>query len=287
MTNGEKILKEIQARWGKDARLIFISYNKSMWDSMASIQEAALRKKMVADVYAVPFKGKGKNKVYVEGGYKSETYEFNLNNYDVAVVNYPFDDVNTLTAIPWDCHTDRLKAAGLKIVYVPYFGFYCNTDQANKPGVFNADLICVDSENDAQTYIDLGVGDKVIITGSPKVDTYKQTKRKIACVCNSLIPFVNAPDHKLNRYKRIIEELNAEGYLVIFRPHPLLEEGIMRYTPAFWDRYKEFIEWAEYYCLIDKSKEPWKALKNSTVVYGDGASLKLLCDSVGVKYNIL
>ena len=285
MTNGERILAEIRKRWGKDVRLIFISYCRSMWDSMESIQAAAIKKGLVADVYPVPYMAKGTNTVHFEGGYINEVMLFNTEQYDVAVINYPFDDINTLTCFQKECQSKALKAAGLKVVYVPYYGFYASVEQITKPVVYNANLICVHSEKDAEPFREIGV--ETTVTGSPKVDAYKKAKKGAVCIANSLIPFLNNPGKKLTQYRQTIAGLYNKGDMIIFRAHPLMMEGILRYRPDYEDEYKDFLDWAKDYCLMDNSKTPWRTLKNCKMVIGDGASMKMLCEAVGLEYVML
>ena len=285
MTNGERALNEIIKRYGR-ARLAFINYKREMWDCMESIYEAARAAGISASVINIGYRYKFSEHYTSD----AEPSEFHAEDYDVAIINYPYDDNNTLTGLNPAFYTDALRAKGLIVVYVPYFGYGCSDHTANQPGAKNADMIILDSEADKAPYMAAGIPeDRLAVTGAPKTDTILKAKANmsICLVALSLMPTLNYFDYTITATRVLVERLISTGSTVIFRPHPLLGAGVRRYKEDKMSEWMDFDEEMSACCLMDYTPAPERVLAVSTKVYLNGGSLEDMCQAGRIEYELI
>lgn len=114
--------------------IVFMPYKFSMWDSLKSIYEEAI-KSQEFDVHLMPLPYYELNheneKNYVYEGDKFQIEGYDIKKYDISNLMYEspdliflhniYDEYNTLTMIDENYHTKNLKKINCKIVYVPYY----------------------------------------------------------------------------------------------------------------------------------------------------------------------
>ncbi|NME42016.1 hypothetical protein HF863_04455 [Lactobacillus agilis] len=161
-----KLTAKLSAKHKK--QVVFLPYKASMWDSLASIYEAASADPS-CDAYVIPIPYFTKDE---HGKLKSLHYEGDLFPKDVPITSwkdYPlakmrpdiiyihnsYDDGNLITTVLPAFYTDKLKQYTDLLVYVPYFvslhecKFY---NYALAKGIENTDVVFVQDEVDKAGY---------------------------------------------------------------------------------------------------------------------------------------
>lgn len=155
-----KLTTKLSAKHKK--QVVFLPYKASMWDSLASIYEAASADPN-CDAYVVPIPyftkdehGKLKDLHYEGNLFPKEVPITSWQDYplarkrpDIIYIHNPYDDGNIVTTVLPAFYTDKLKQYTDLLVYVPYFvslherKYYEHT--LNK-GIENADVVFVQDE---------------------------------------------------------------------------------------------------------------------------------------------
>lgn len=286
MTNGEKALMAIIRQYGNNIRIAFINYKREMWNCMDSIYEAARSFGIAASIINIGYRYKFADHYQAD----AMPTEFYPEDYDIAIINYPYDDNNTLTGLNPAFYTASLHDYGLKIVYVPYFGYGCSNNTANQPGAKAADMIILDRESDKDPYLAAGIPeDRLMVTGAPKTDAIQKAKANmnICCIALSLMPTINNFSYTITKTRALIERLVGTGSTVIFRAHPLLIGGITQYKADKLVEWTNFIEEVRDCCLMDETPTPERTLAISNRVYLNGGSLADMCKAGNIEYEII
>ena len=189
--------------------MVFLPYKASMWDSMESVWEAAL-KDGEYDVYVVPipYFDRNPDKSFGEMHYEGdkypdyvpvtswETYHVEERYPDAIFIHNPYDQFNFITSVHPSFYSSRIKDYTDMLVYIPYFvatahqvqGHFCTL-----PGTFYADRVIVEDEEIRKSYIRhfceyeekmrcRGVfgkaEEKFLALGSPKFDKVLTTRRE-------------------------------------------------------------------------------------------------------------
>lgn len=182
---------------------VFFPYMASMWDSMASVWEAA-QNDPSCDAYVVPvpyfdrLPDHSLGAMHYDGALYPdgvpvtdwETYDPGARHPDIAFVHNPYDERNYVTSVHPRFFCRRLKAEADLLAYIPYFvtaddvpAHFCVC-----PGTFWADRVFVQSDAVRETYLrefsaaqkaDAGrFSEKFAALGSPKFDRVLRAKRE-------------------------------------------------------------------------------------------------------------
>ncbi len=202
-----KVESSIHAELKSDkTEVLFLPYKASMWDSLASIWQAA-QNDPSCDAYVVPIPYYDRlpdgalGQMHYEGDQYPcdvpitdwKNYDIEARHPDIIFIHNPYDSSNHVTTIHASFYSKRLKNFTDMLVYVPYF--VCVDDVPEhlcmSAGVLHADKVIVQSEKVRQTYIRVfketekenhcvgKFGDaenKFVALGSAKLDSIYQSK---------------------------------------------------------------------------------------------------------------
>ncbi len=201
--------------------VVFLPYKASMWDSLESVwKKADADPDTEAYVIPIPYFDKNPDGSFGEEHYEGELYpeyvpitdyrkyDFEGRHPDEIYIHNPYDEYNILTSVHPYFYSTYLRKYTDKLIYIPYFILSeIDPDDDEKieniesfidqPGVHNADLVIVQSENMAKIYIKvltrilMKKSDKydeetvknflqgcIKGWGSPKVDKIKNTNKE-------------------------------------------------------------------------------------------------------------
>lgn len=200
-TNGERIWRAMTEDL-HGGKALFLPYKASMWDSLESVWEAAVKDdKWDVTVSVIPYYDKVDGQLRPENMH-CETAEFPKNvpikdhktlqlekeHYDIIFIHNPYDQYNFVTSIAPEYYAPELKKHTGRLVYIPYF-VHNNEGvafpSAVNPGTTWSDYTIIATEKVRAQYIAhftkgvpdyekyKGVGSiekKFIALGSPKYD---------------------------------------------------------------------------------------------------------------------
>ena len=178
------------------------------------------------------------------------------------------------------------------------------------PGMLHADQVIVQSEAMRQVYIQIMTeytkkgekdqeywGKKILGLGSPKVDRIYSLKRneleipqdwmkviykldgslkKVILYNVSVGPFLNKSQEMLEKMEEVFRFFNKrEDAVLLWRPHPLLENTISSMRPKLYKEYKRLKEKfiRENMGIYDDTSDMYTAIGLSDAYYGDWSSL--------------
>ena len=325
--------------------IVFFPYKASMWDSLESVYLAAKEDKS-CDAYCVPIPYFDRNadgslgKMHYEGkDYPKnieiinwETYDLETRRPDVVYIHNPYDEANRVTCVHPRFFSSNLKKYTEKLVYIPYF-VLAEIEPDNQaaidgmkhfitlPGVLYADKVILQSEKMRQIYINelskaieatgntvdrKSLEEKVLGTGSPKLDKVKNTKveeievpedwkkilrrddgtQKKSIFYNTTIVALLEQDEKmLEKIKSVLQifKERQEDVVLIWRPHPLIESTIKSMRPKLWEEYSKIVEQykEEGWGIYDDTPDMNKAIMISDAYYGDMSSVVQVYQETG------
>jgi len=282
ITNGEKIVRILMDEGIKS--ILFIPYNKAMVDSMTSVIESAKNLGLKVEVYPLKFTTCGE-----------ERYEFetkgskpNVEDFDAVVYHNPYDNVNYVTEVDKNFHSNKLKGK-TTLVYIPYYcGKSSNLDFLVNPGCQNADIIFCDPEDEiGYKLIYSDYSDKKIFgIESPKMDTIVKGDGNCVLICTSLIAFLDGGKYKIAAYREWINKLENEE--IIFRPHPLMRETIRTLRPNLlkdWDNLIDEIKSKN--IEIDTEPQVGKTFAKCKLLVSDPSSIIKMWEKTSKPYNVI
>ncbi|WP_462271554.1 CDP-glycerol glycerophosphotransferase family protein [Ligilactobacillus agilis] len=155
-----KLTTKLSAKHKK--QVVFLPYKASMWDSLASIYEAASADPS-CDAYVVPIPyftkdehGKLKDLHYEGNLFPKEVPITSWQDYplakkrpDIIYIHNPYDDDNLITTVLPAFYTAKLKQYTDLLVYVPYFVSLHERkhyEYALNKGIENADVVFIQDE---------------------------------------------------------------------------------------------------------------------------------------------
>ena len=299
--------------------IVFLPYCYAMWDCMKSVFEGCLERGIPCAVMPIPYFSLKDGKID-EWHYEFDAFEGEIDEEDLldfnkfdeldfshVVIHNPYDDRNTLTTIHPFFYSDVLKEKGKKIIFIPYGipygGVSCDEMRLQK-GALNADYIFVNGEKElagminAFKKIGVDISDRCFATGSPKLDALTDNRempfdwkskicKRVTLVCNSLIAFMNNPQKKLEQYKEVVWNQLANGRMVIFRPHPLMNETIRTRLPQYYDEWYELLDWIAQDCIIDDYYALATDIQFSDQLISDPSSVVEIWKETGKPYEVL
>lgn len=321
--------------------VVFLPYKASMWDSLESVWKAA-DEDPDCDAYVIPIPYFDKNP---DGSFKEMHYEgdqypayvpvTHYDDYDITVrepdmifIHNPYDEYNYVTSVAPKFYSRNLKQYTEKLVYIPYF-VLGEIDPENKealkgiehfciaPGVLNADVVIVQSENMRKAYIEIlteAMGEntrsqwekKILGLGSPKMDKVLETReedcnipedwmriltkqdgsrKKVILYNTSVTALLQHEEKMLIKMRSVFETFkdSVDDVALLWRPHPLIKATIESMRPQLWMDYEKLVEEyrAEGWGIYDDSAELDRAIALSDAYYGDHSSLVQLCQQAG------
>jgi hypothetical protein len=257
--------------------VVFFPYKASMWDSLATVYEAAaMDENCVVRVVPVPYyqlSVKDAIPTYEGDRFPASVPITHYNHYnleeeqpDIIFVHNIYDQYNTLTRVHEHFFTSNLKRFTDMLVYIPYhvssFIKQGKTGDRsyNLPSIRNVDKIILVGEYLKEAAIHDGIPEeKLLALGSPKLDPMIK-------VINKEIPYPDEWEEKIEgktvyllntgclyfaentmgKIERLLDFIHFPRYVedsvVIWRPHPLTKISIMKYTPHILDYYIDLTE---------------------------------------------
>ena len=275
----EIIISELNELIPVKLNIAFMPYKVTMWDSLASIYEAAKKdKNCVAKVIPIPYYKLAADKAVptYEGNLfpndvpitSFENYDLEKEEPDIIFIHNAYDQYNTITRVDERFFTSNLKKHTDMLVFVPYHisSFLTKSGEKNKylafdiPTIDNLDKVIVAGKYVKDAAVANGLpADKFLVLGSPKFDAiynaihkekeipnaWKNTvKDKVVYGLDTNCMFlINNPFDGLAFIEKVMDiaRLN-EKCAVIWRPHPLTETSIEHYIPQMLPVYKKLIQ---------------------------------------------
>ena len=214
-------------------------------------------------------------------------YDFEKHRPDMIYIHNPYDDCNYVTSVLPEFYSKNLKQYTDKLVYIPYF-VLGEIDPENEeavkgiahfctvPGVFNADVVIVQSENMRKAYIEAltdAAGEntrshwekKILGLGSPKLDKVAKTseeeytlperwrqilekpdgsRKKVILYNTSVTALLQEGEKMLQKMQSVFDifKENIEDVALLWRPHPLIKATIESMRPQLWLQYVQLEE---------------------------------------------
>ena len=333
---GESIQKDILDR----KTVVFLPYKVSQWDYIASVWQAASSDEN-CDVYVVPipyfykeYDGALRDmqceaELFPEEVtvLKYDEYDFGLQYPDMIFIQNPYDEFNPVMSVHSFFYSSNLKQYTEKLVYIPpfvleefnkesYREWYNMQYYCTMPGVVNADLVIVQSENMKQLYVDklsefAGEGtrsiwqEKILGIGSPKEDVkhlqiteqelqetwrdciFKEDgkQKKVILYYVSLSSFTQHGHAAISKMRRVFEtfEENSEDVVVLWKMQLFIKDTIKQMDSAL---YQELCELEELFLkkqfgILDDSMSNEQVVAMCDAYYGDTSPMVQMCRNTG------
>lgn len=227
-----KVKNYVKYDTGPDTlEVVFLPYKASMWDSLASVWQAA-NEDPICKAYVMPIPYFDKSplgsfqKMHYEGDqFPQEIPITDWRSYDIAkhhpdaiYIHNPYDNCNCVTSVYPDFYSEKLKDYTDILIYIPYFvsGKKVESHFCVCPGILYAHRVIVQSEKIRQIYIEeytkfirendcehqFGSPEKKFTAlGSPKFDRVRSARKE-----NYQLP---------RQWKRLIQKESGEYKKVI------------------------------------------------------------------------
>ncbi len=273
----EVLVKLIKDTIGTKLNIVFFPYKVSMWDSLATIYEAAKNDpNCVVNVVPIPYYQLSQSEAiptYEGDRFPKDVEVTHYTNYnleeqepDIIFIHNIYDNYNTLTRVYDEYYTSNLKKYTDMLVYVPYYtasfipykkgGFY----PYHSPAIDNIDKFILAHNKEKEIAMKEGISeDKLLVLGSPKLDIMyrslhktpnhpEEWKEKLdgktvyllntGCLYFAANPFL--------ALEKLIDIFNiprfVENSVILWRPHPLTKISILKYTPYFSGYFSNLLE---------------------------------------------
>lgn len=299
--------REVETIFPTAYEVLFVPYKASMWDALESVYaEAKKAQNCSVRVMPVPYYHVTEDRLDLEMEYEGDLFpeEIEITDYreyeiadmqpDVIFIHNPYDDKNRVTSLSERYFSSELKKYTDRLVYIPYkvcidkvSDFYCVM-----PGVKNAWRVFVQSEQVRDVYLKYNVSDKIITTGSPKIDKIVHNElckpkmpeewkgalggRTIFLLNTHLDNIINDADSMIRGLHQVIATFRKrENAAVLWRPHPLSIETATALNPDILERYLETIAQFKELdnAIYDESPDPHVAIALADAYIGDWSSL--------------
>ena len=333
----QSVKKDILQR--KEA--VFLPYKASMWDSLESVWKAA-DEDPDCDAYVIPipyydkkFDGSFDELHYEGAEYPDyvpvvdyQTFDFGTHHPDMIFIHNPYDEFNRVTSVHPFFYSKNLKQFTDKLVYIPYFVLdeIKPTDEravkgmkhfCTMPGVVNADVVIVQSEDMKGAYVkaltDFAGEDtksvweeKILGLGSPKFDRvlddsieiqvpeewkkvlYKEdgSRKKVILYNIGLGSMLEHREAMLDKIENVLKtfQKNQDKIALLWRPHPLIPATIQAMRSELWERYEKIVKkyQDEGWGIYDDTTDLDRAIRLADAYYGDPSSVIQLCKKAGM-----
>lgn len=296
-------------------RILFLPYQASMWDSMASIWRAAM-KDPNADVRVMPLPYDHLDssgfvlqrcagevlpaEVAVE---HSDTFDIRAFAPDIVYVHNLYDGSNSVTRVLPRFHSRELRRYTRLLVYVPYYiaGGRFPVEQRRQSGYPNADIITLQVPDHVEA-LPSEFRSRALVVGTPKADAVldsclpfdarPRSGASVTVLMTTSITELLRDGQGVLRYVDQIFDFCADrpDIHVIWRPHPLLASTILAMTPGLAPGYARLLRRADesQQVTIDLRPSYASALSAADCYVGFSCtSLALMAGILGVPILIL
>lgn len=290
-----KIIEELYCSDGKVHTIAFLPHHRKMADSLLSVFTYACESDLLyafwcpIDLYGREYESPKYASVVPKDtkGYFIEQDKLALHNPEIYVIEYPYNGYNKATDIPHQFYTGNLKASGAQVVYIPYFSSAAGESTRGAEGLKNVDVIFAYNEADKIAYEVEYPRARVYAVGSPKGDFIApDTYGDKILITSSLVPFLQNPVGRMKAYQDIIEE-HCNRDEIVFRPHPLTDEGIRALRPEIADYWHDFIAWACQRVKFSTHSEIALDFNESKMLFSDPSSVIDLWEQTGKPYKVI
>ena len=345
----QHILSKTKSEGDFKKEIFFLPYQASMWDSLESVWKAALedKERCIAYVMPIPYADLNPDKSVARWNCdigKFPKYvplldwtKINLKEAhpDVIFIHNAFDNTNLVTSVENRFYSNNLKECTDKLVYIPY-SVEDEVQPGNEaveeaiahrvilPGVINADLVIVQSEDMRQAWINVlmrhtDISDraywekKILGLGSPKIDKVLTDKKeyyelpqdwknligdkKVILYNTSISATLINADKVCEKLRYVFDVFrNRDDVVFWWRPHPLMKSTIHSMIPQIEAEYlaleKQYVE--EGWGIYDESPDVHRAVCYSDAYYGDASSVielyrvtgkPVMIENIGVTHN--
>lgn len=251
-------------------------------------------------------------------------YDVEAHHPDIIYIHNPYDDGNLVTSIHPYFYSRRLLKFTDCLCYIPYF--VVENGAANHfvatIGCAAAHKIIVESEEVRDVYIQeykdafgsqLGsVEKKFIALGSPKYDKVAATKleeyelpeewekvivrndgkrKKVVLYNTSVVAMLHDSKRYMEKMRSVFNVFeNRNDVVLLWRPHPLMQQTIYRMRPQLLEEYLQIVEdyknlnasdKAHNNFIYDSSEDLHRAIAVSDAYFGDKSSVAKLYQKVG------
>lgn len=311
----EMVKNEVDIKIPNVFEILFMPYKVSMWDALETIYEAAIMDKNChVTVMPIPYYHITEDRSNVELEYEGNQFPHNITitDYreysipdklpDVIFIHNPYDDHNRVTRVPQCYFSTELVKYTDHLVYIPYK--VCSERVRDgfcvMPGVRNAWRVFVQSETVREVYVKYNPQEKIIVSGSPKIDKAIQNVQcppampkewepaldgKIVFLLNThLNSIINHSEQMIKEVGRLIAFFEErEDIALLWRPHPLSVETAKAMNPNTVQAYQELVEKFKKLKngIFDESPNPHQAIAISDAYIGDWSSMVMLFGVTG------
>lgn len=287
--------------------ILFLPYKSSMWDSLESIYTAAIEDvECNVVVMPIPYYSVNEDRTSLEENYEGDCFpdgievvdyrEYSIEGRlpDVIFIHNPYDDTNRVTQVKPCFFSSELVKYTDRLVYVPYKvcsgkvkDVYCVL-----PGVKNAWRVFVQSEEVKRVYVQYQPEEKIIVTGSPKIDKVianvvnkppvpiewekALNGKKVFLLNTHLNSLINYPIETLEKLNSLLMLIkDRTDVALLWRPHPLSIQTIKAENPSILAPYEEIVEKCKKLenAVYDETSEPHLAIAISDAYIGDWSSM--------------
>lgn len=284
--------------------ILFLPYKVSMWDSMASVYQAARQDpSSEALVMPITYFEKREDGSFGEARNEKEqfpkeipllTEDFSLEEEqpDILYIHNPYNAANRVTSVHPRYYSSNLKKYTRNLVFIPY---YTNVGASSFGSLFlpaYRDVDFIVTQNEAHTRsLPKEVQDKARTLGSPKLDSILSFDKKETPLPKEWEKI--AAGRKLCFYNTGLEEMLEDAasflrkmeevftlfkgnreYCLLWRPHPLLENTFLTMRREFLPRFKAL---KQQFCkerigIYDSTASPDTAVAYADLYLGDAGS---------------
>jgi phosphorylcholine metabolism protein LicD len=317
----------------KKKEVLFLPYQASKWDGLASLWKAACEDPDTnAVVMPIPYLERGFKGNVREIHYERDLFpeevdtvsyqDYNMQEHhpDIIFIQDPCDEYNPTLSVHPDYFSRNIYAYTDRLVYVPWFvqddfdeqdersiagmDYYCTM-----PGLVYADEILVQSEQMKRMYVQKltkWAGDdtkaiweqKILPSGLPiqdKLNEEKQrkpevpeewkpivyrndgSKRKLVLYATNASHLAEHGNNALCKLNKVLETFkeNREEVVLIWRPHPQLQQLTENAEPRIWAEYEYIVEQyqTEGWGIYDSGLDPDRIVQLADAYYGDPGEL--------------
>lgn len=262
--------------------VVFFPYKASMWDSLESIYLSFKKRDDVnVYLVPIPYYNRNNDgtvdAMHYEGdmfpagesvtGWKA--FDVAKIRPDIAFIHNPYDDMNFVTTVDPRFYSSELKKNVDCLVYCPYFSTAGKLPEALGlcKSYLYADYILTQSDYQIDFYDKVIPRSKFMTMGSPKFDRVirlnnernedpdkfysevpfewrsRRKGRKVFFYNTSLTGLLSSTDLFFDKMEYVFETFSKhKNVLLLWRPHPLMEETIKAMRPEYYDRFLEIKE---------------------------------------------
>lgn len=286
-------------------KILFLPYKASMWDSLESIWLAAQKDDgSECQVVPIPYYERKRDGSFGEmhdEGCKFpdyvpviswKEYQLSKEHPDIIYFHNPYDQYNYVTSVAPEFYSENLRENSGLLVYVPYFinGGDISKSFYEFPSYYYADYMIAQSEEDKQFYKE-DIREKIIPLGSPKFDkivNYKMDQstipiewinrtsgKKVVFLNTSISLILQYGEFAIEKIKKLSSYFSGrEDCILLWRPHPLLNETLDSMRPDLLPYYENLLENMRRMpnVIIDLTADVTRAVKMCDAYIGEESS---------------